>query len=61
IELIKEIKKNCAIPVTAIGGITLDNVKEVVDAGADAVCAISAVVTKDNVKQEILKFQELFR
>jgi len=60
IELIKEIKKNCAIPVTAIGGITLDNVKEVVDAGADAVCAISAVVTKDDVRKEIEKFQALF-
>jgi len=60
IELIREIKKNCSIPITAIGGINLDNVKEVVDAGADAICAISAVVTKDNVKEEIEKFQKFF-
>jgi thiamine-phosphate pyrophosphorylase len=59
--LIKEIKKVCAIPVVAIGGITLDNAKEVIEAGADAICAISAVVTKDSVKKEIEKFQKLFR
>lgn len=58
--LISEIKKNCRIPVTALGGINLDNVKEVIDAGADAICAISAVVTKDNVKEEIEKFQKFF-
>ncbi|MFC1508079.1 thiamine phosphate synthase [Candidatus Omnitrophota bacterium] len=60
VELIKEIKKNCNIPVTAIGGINLKNVKEVVDAGADAVCAISVVVSKDDVKEEIEKFQKFF-
>ncbi|MBU4311749.1 MAG: thiamine phosphate synthase [Candidatus Omnitrophica bacterium] len=59
--LIREIRKNCKIPITAIGGITLDNVKEVIDTGVDAVCAISAVVTKDDVKGEIEKFQKLFR
>ncbi len=59
--LIREIRKNCKIPITAIGGVTIDNVKEVIDAGVDAVCAISAVVTKDDVKGEIEKFQKLFR
>ena len=58
--LIKEIKKTYKVPIVAIGGITLDNAKEVVDAGADSVCAISAVVTKDNVKEEIEKFQRFF-
>lgn len=58
--LIREIRKNCKIPITAIGGIALNNVKEVVDAGADAICAISAVVTKDDVKGEIEKFQKFF-
>ncbi|MBU3912353.1 MAG: thiamine phosphate synthase [Candidatus Omnitrophica bacterium] len=60
VELIREIKKNCRIPVTAIGGITLDNAREVIEAGADAICAISAVVTKDDVKGEIEKFQKFF-
>jgi len=59
--LIKEIKKDCKIPIVAIGGITLDNAKEVVSSGADAVCAISAVVAKDDVKGEVERFQKLFR
>ena len=60
VEVIKEIKKNCKMPIVAIGGITMDNAKEVVHAGADAICAISAVVTKDDIKKEIKKFQSLF-
>ncbi|MFC1754863.1 thiamine phosphate synthase [Thermoproteota archaeon] len=58
--LIREIKEKVKIPIVAIGGITLDNAREVLDAGADALCSISAVVTKDDVKMEIEKFQELF-
>jgi thiamine-phosphate pyrophosphorylase len=45
----------------AIGGITLANAPEVIGAGADAVCAISAVVAKTDVRGEIEKFQRLFR
>lgn len=58
--LIREIKKKCKLPIVAIGGINLSNAKEVIDAGADAICAISAVVTKGDVKKEIEKFQDLF-
>lgn len=61
VKLIKEIKSECTLPLIAIGGITLENAKSVIDAGADGLCAISAVVTKENVKEEILKFQELFK
>ena len=59
--LIKEIRNVCRIPITAIGGITLENCREVIEAGADAISAISAVVTKDDIKVEIEKFQELFK
>lgn len=58
--LIKKTKKIVNVPVIAIGGITLDNAVEVVRAGADGLCAISAVVTKKDVKKEIEKFQKLF-
>jgi len=60
IVLIKKIKKAVSLPLVAIGGITLENASQVIIAGADAVCAISAVVTKKDVKKEILKFQKLF-
>ena len=60
IGLIKEIRKQVSIPIVAIGGINLSNAKEVIGAGADCICAISAVVTKPDVKKEIEKFQALF-
>lgn len=59
-ELIRRIKKLVSMPVVAIGGIDLNNAGEVIRAGADALCAISAVVTKINVAGEILKFQLFF-
>lgn len=60
VELIRKIKGRCRIPVIAVGGINLSNAKEVVASGADGLTAISAVVTKPNVRERIEKFQELF-
>ncbi|MDD5450025.1 MAG: thiamine phosphate synthase [Candidatus Omnitrophica bacterium] len=57
---LREISKAVKMPIAAIGGITLDNGREAVMAGADMLCAISAVVTKKDVKREIKKFQEFF-
>ena len=59
--LIAEIKKSYNIPVIAIGGINLDNARDVIAAGADMVCAISAVVGGKDAEKEIKKFQELFQ
>jgi thiamine-phosphate pyrophosphorylase len=59
--LVRKIKKEIALPLVAIGGITLENISQVIAAGADAICAISAVITKSDVKKEILKFQKLFK
>ena len=61
IALIEEIRAQVDIPLIAIGGINLANASEVVRAGADGLCAISAVVAKEDVSSEIKKFQELFR
>lgn len=60
LELIKEIKKACKIPVIAIGGINLDNAPEVIKSGANMICAISAVFNADDIKSEIGKYQRLF-
>ena len=61
IALIEEIRDLVDIPLVAIGGINLANAPEVVRAGADGLCAISAVVAKEDVSGEIKKFQDLFR
>ena len=60
IVLIEEIRSFMDIPLIAIGGITLANAPEVIRAGADGLCAISAVVAKEDVWREIRKFQDLF-
>jgi thiamine-phosphate pyrophosphorylase len=44
----------------AIAGITRANAPAVIQAGADGLCAISAVVTRTDVQGEIRTFQALF-
>ena len=61
IALIEKIRARVDIPLIAIGGIDLGNAPEVIKSGADGLCAISAVVSKENVGDEIRKFQELFK
>ena len=58
--MVRKIKKAVSVPVVAIGGINLSNAPGVVKAGADGLCAISAVVAKSNPAAEIRKFQKLF-
>jgi thiamine-phosphate pyrophosphorylase len=60
ISLVSEIKRAVKIPVAAIGGINAGNARSVIGAGADMICAISAVVAADDVKAAIKQFQELF-
>jgi len=59
LNLIKEIKNNISIPFVAIGGINEDNIKSVLDAGAKSVAIISAIISKENVKEECKKFIDI--
>lgn len=61
INVLKKVKESVCVPVVAIGGITLENAKDVVKAGADAICAISAVLKAKDLVAEIKKFQNLFK
>ncbi len=60
IEMLKEIKINSPIPVAAIGGISFDNLDQVIEAGADMVCMISAVIAGDMVLEKMMKIQGRF-
>jgi len=60
IALLAEIRRRVSLPLVAIGGITVANAAAVIEAGADAVCAIAAVVTKPDARAEIDQFQQLF-
>lgn len=60
VETLAAIRKACRVPVVAIGGIDLSNADECIAAGADMLCAISAVVTRPDVAAEIIKFQRKY-
>jgi thiamine-phosphate pyrophosphorylase len=52
INLIRAIREEVSIPIVAIGGIDLSNAAQVIAVGADCICAISAVVSKPDVKKD---------
>jgi thiamine-phosphate pyrophosphorylase len=59
-ELIQKVRAACSLPIAAIGGLTMENAAGAIRAGADMFCAISAVVTSEDVSERIKRFQELY-
>ncbi len=59
--MIKQVRKHVSLPIVAIGGITKDNVVEVIKAGADAAVAISSVVCAADVYEEVRDFREIIK
>jgi thiamine-phosphate pyrophosphorylase len=47
-----------AVPVVAIGGITLDHAKSVIDAGAASVAVISDLLATGNPEQRAREYLE---
>jgi thiamine-phosphate pyrophosphorylase len=60
-EVLREVAENSAIPVFAIGGIKTDNLREVLEAGADGVAVISAILGAKNVKSAAGKFTRILK
>ena len=58
LEVLREIRRSVSVPVVAIGGINLENVHEVIAAGADGVAVISAVVGKRNITAAARKLRK---
>ena len=48
VDAIREVKEAVSMPVVAIGGVNLANIADVVRAGADCVCVVSAVTLADD-------------
>ncbi len=61
IDTLRRVKSKISIPVLAIGGIKLDKVKEVMEAGADGVALISAILTAENIKETSEEFLRLLK
>jgi thiamine-phosphate diphosphorylase len=50
VEMLSKVKEQVSQPIVAIGGINLGNIAEVVRAGADCVCVVSAVTFADDAE-----------
>ena len=50
LDTVRQVRAAVTAPVVAIGGITAENVTEVIDAGADAAAVIAAVCGADDVE-----------
>ena len=60
LDLVREAKRELRVPVAAIGGITIDNAPQLIEAGADAVAVITAVFGASDVAAAARGFGELF-
>ena len=61
IEMIKRIRNQVKVPIVAVGGITKNNVKEVIDSGADSIVSIKPVISSDDVYSEVFDFINIIR
>ncbi len=50
LEHLRHVRQNVSIPIVAIGGITKQNVAEVIAAGANAIGVISAVISQEDME-----------
>jgi thiamine-phosphate pyrophosphorylase len=60
LDLLREAWQHVSIPIIAIGGITVNNAPEVIEAGADAVAVVRAVFDADDVMYAARNFSQLF-
>ena len=61
LSLVQNAKMRLKIPVCGIGGITPENAKLAVDAGADMVAVISSLWKAASVKEQAQRFSRLFK
>jgi len=61
LDILREIRQAVRIPVIAIGGITKNNVQEVILAGADGVAVISAVVGSPDITRAARDLKTIIR
>ena len=61
LEMLKKVRDCVNIPIVAVGGITKDNVVDVIRAGADGVVAVSSVLNSVNVYDNIMSFIKIIK
>ena len=60
IELLRQARAELTVPLVAIGGITLQNGAQLVQAGADALAIISALFNTAGIADTAQEFSQLF-
>jgi len=55
---IKSVRAKTKLPITAIGGIKIDNAAEVIKAGADSAAVISALTEADNIREAVKRLKK---
>jgi thiamine-phosphate pyrophosphorylase len=50
LDIFQEVKRQVHVPVFAIGGITVDNARQVIDAGADGIAVVSGIFAASDVE-----------
>ncbi len=61
IDLLRHAKRKLHVPIVAIGGITSNNVAELIHPGADAVAVSNALYGARNIRSAAEKFSRLFQ
>ena len=60
IPLLRQARDNLTLPIVAIGGITADNAKELIEAGADAVAVIRDLFAYPDSRLRAQRYAQLF-
>jgi thiamine-phosphate pyrophosphorylase len=58
LEYVTWASRNLTVPWFAIGGINLQNVNQVIDAGASRICVVSAILNPQDTRQATATFRE---
>jgi thiamine-phosphate pyrophosphorylase len=58
--LLLQARKHLKLPLVAIGGITPENGRELIEAGADMLAVIHAVFGQPDIRQACMQFQSIF-
>ncbi len=59
--LLRQAKEQLKIPIVAIGGITPDNGRVLIDAGADMLAAINGVFAQPDIRVKAQQYAQLFK
>ena len=60
LELLREAKREIHIPIVAIGGITVNNAHDVIEAGVDAIAVITSLYESNSIKETAETFLKMF-